>query len=75
MSLPDFFHQKMSIYVAFPRDYKKKHAAKRRTFSAASHLKTRIHIILHCKTCYQHSCFLTGLTAFFYYIEFNAHAH
>lgn len=28
----------------------KKHAAGRRTFSVASHLKTRIHIILHCKT-------------------------
>ena len=30
-------------------DYKK-HAARRRTFSVASHLKMRIHIILHCKT-------------------------
>ena len=28
----------------------KKHAAGRRTFSVASRLKTRIHIILHCKT-------------------------
>ena len=31
----------------------KKHAARRRTFSVASHLKTRIHIILHCKTFIQ----------------------
>ena len=52
MSLPDFFHQEMSISrcVSDPRDYVKKHAAGRRTFSVASHLKTRIHIILHCKT-------------------------
>ena len=33
----------------FPRIIKK-HAAGRRTFSVVSHLKTRIHIILHCKT-------------------------
>ena len=28
----------------------KRSAPGRRTFSVASHLKTRIHIILHCKT-------------------------
>ena len=50
MSLPDFFHQKMSISRCVSQGIIKKHAAGRRTFSVASHLKTRIHIILHCKT-------------------------
>ena len=48
MSFPDFFIKRCRYHVAFPREYKK-HLAGRRTFSVASHLKTRIHIILHCK--------------------------
>ena len=39
--------------LRFPGIVKKKPAAGRRTFSVASHLKTRIHIILHCKTFFQ----------------------
>ena len=51
MSLPDFFHQKMSISRCVSHaGMIKKHAAGRRTFSVASYLKTRIHIILQCKT-------------------------
>ena len=47
-----FFIKRCRFHVVFPTDYKKKtkHAAGRRTFSVASHLKTRINIILHCKT-------------------------
>ena len=45
-----FFSSKdVDFTLRFPRIIKK-HAAVRRTFLVASHLKTRIHIILDCET-------------------------